>query len=436
MMPSLHDVAHALGGSVRYDRTGPHVVAPGPGQQRNDRSLSAWVNGDRFGLYSHRGDDWRSLDAHVRDRCGLEPWRPTRPKRVPKTVPFGTRNMFVGESLAICCNRKHVTSEQFELLINDLRLRDDAMAAGGQYAREFGFTVAELEAAMQPAPRHYTADERAKIFNLTYAERMRLGLRRTGSIDLDKAGRERARRDRYNAKRRAARQAARAVSALASIEVPSSQKLVAKQEPSRERKEISPDSKTPTARDCCRELDSLESYRLWVSAEDGRDCRGDRIPRSERRRSCSSGRGSCRSCSRPRGPAKGKVRGKQTDPRVEAATRKDSGYRNECSRSLFAVAAHGGAYKKTFRNTLLDTTQGVYVPAEHFLVPSPTGCRSHRTSWYGAASTRAYELQRLGGADDARACAGLRSSLRASTDHGGDQQHHRDGGGLHHAKPP
>jgi hypothetical protein len=57
--------------------------------------------------------------------------------------------------------------------------------------------------------RHYTADERAKIFNLTYRERQQLQLRRTGSIDVDKAGRERARRDRYNAKRRAARAAAR-----------------------------------------------------------------------------------------------------------------------------------------------------------------------------------------------------------------------------------
>lgn len=55
MMPSLHEIARALGGSVRRDKTGPHVVAPGSGQKRNDRSLSVWVNGDKFGLYSHRG---------------------------------------------------------------------------------------------------------------------------------------------------------------------------------------------------------------------------------------------------------------------------------------------------------------------------------------------------------------------------------------------
>ena len=126
MMPSLDDLAHALGGKVRRDKNGSHVVAPGPGQKRTDRSVSAWVNGDRFGLYSHRGDDWRSLDAYVRDRCGLEPWRPTRPKRAPKPVSFSTRNMFFGKSLAICRLRKRITFEQFGLLINDLRLRGEA----------------------------------------------------------------------------------------------------------------------------------------------------------------------------------------------------------------------------------------------------------------------------------------------------------------------
>ncbi len=52
MMPSLHAIARALGGRVRRDKTGSHVVAPEPGQKRNDRSLSVWNNGDRFGLSS------------------------------------------------------------------------------------------------------------------------------------------------------------------------------------------------------------------------------------------------------------------------------------------------------------------------------------------------------------------------------------------------
>ncbi len=251
MMPSLPEMARALGGSVRRGKTGPHIVAPGPGQKPNDRSLSAWINGDKFGLYSHRGDNWRGLDAYVRERCGLPSWRPTRRKRTPKPVSFSTRNMFFGETQAICRLRKRITFEQFGLLINDLRLRGETYGAIS-YAREFGFTTADLERAMAATPSHYTADERAKVFHLTYAERQQLGLRRTGSIDVDKAGRERARRDRYNAKRRAARQEARAVKALASIEVPSSQKVVGKHGYSSKGMEVTPYSKiVPEGREWC-----------------------------------------------------------------------------------------------------------------------------------------------------------------------------------------
>jgi hypothetical protein len=73
----------------------------------------------------------------------------------------------------------------------------------------FGHSKA-VEQALKARHRTYTAAERAKLFNVTYELRQRLGLRRTGSIDVDKEGRERARRDRYNAKRRALRAAARA----------------------------------------------------------------------------------------------------------------------------------------------------------------------------------------------------------------------------------
>ena len=34
-------------------------------------------------------------------------------------------------------------------------------------------------------PRNYTADERAKVLGMTYAERQLLRLRRTGAIDVD-----------------------------------------------------------------------------------------------------------------------------------------------------------------------------------------------------------------------------------------------------------
>jgi hypothetical protein len=224
MTPSLHEIARDLGGRVVCDRTGPHVV----GQKGADRSLSVWVDGDKIRVHSHRGRDWPTCQAYARERCGLEQWKPVRSKRVSKTVPFRTRNMFFGETLAICRYKAIITFEQFGLLINDLMLRGDTEKAIS-YARAFGFTASDLERAIQAPLRHYTADERAKIFGLTYAERQHLGLRRTGSIDVDKAGRERARRDRYNAQRRAARQAARSVKAVASIEVPSSQVAVGKQ---------------------------------------------------------------------------------------------------------------------------------------------------------------------------------------------------------------
>jgi len=80
---------------------------------------------------------------------------------------------------------------------------------------------------------------------MTYAERMQLTLRRTGSIDVDKQGRERARRDRDNAKRRAMRAAARkAKGNMPSVEVSSSQRVIVVGEDSlsRESSEIEPNS--------------------------------------------------------------------------------------------------------------------------------------------------------------------------------------------------
>jgi hypothetical protein len=62
-----------------------------------------------------------------------------------------------------------------------------------------------MDHCMQADPRLLKADQRAEIFKLRYAERQALKLRRTGSVDVDKAGRERARRERWNAKRQAKR---------------------------------------------------------------------------------------------------------------------------------------------------------------------------------------------------------------------------------------
>jgi hypothetical protein len=78
--------------------------------------------------------------------------------------------------------------------------------------------------------RNYSAGERAAILGVAYAERQRLKLRRTGAIDLDREGRERLRRDRYNAKRKAERAEKRRVKvpldAVASIESPSLLRVV------------------------------------------------------------------------------------------------------------------------------------------------------------------------------------------------------------------
>jgi hypothetical protein len=207
-LPSLQAIAAALGGRVFRGRM-PHVAAPCPGKKKHDRSLHVFINGDDIGVKVFRdGEDPIAIKDYVRRVCGLPAWqpKPTKPKS-KLAVPFSIRNHFFGETLAVCRQRLNIEPDHFALLLNDLRLRGDTRDAA-KYAREFGFGPADLEWAMG-APRHFTADERAKILNLTYRERQHLGLRRTGSIDVDKAGRERARRDRGNARKRAARAAAR-----------------------------------------------------------------------------------------------------------------------------------------------------------------------------------------------------------------------------------
>jgi hypothetical protein len=208
-MPSLQAIAAALGGRVVRGRI-PHVAAPFPGKKKHDRSLHVFVNGDDIGVQVFRdGVDPIETKDYVRRVCGLPDWQPKRRKPKPKpAVPLSVRNHFFGETLAVCRLRRKIAPEHLALLINDLRLRGD-IGDTVKYIREYGFGPADLERCMATTPRHYTADERAKILNLTYRERQQLGLRRTGSVDVDKAGRERARRDRYNAKRRATRARAR-----------------------------------------------------------------------------------------------------------------------------------------------------------------------------------------------------------------------------------
>lgn len=209
-MLSLETIKRDLGGNIRHDKTGRHVVAPWPGCRQDDLSLSVWTDGETFHTYSHRGVHFKETNDYVRQKCNFPDWAPTKRRkatRKPKPVPLEVRNAFISETRKICRHRKRISFEMLALLVNDLRLAgsNNAMA----YVREFGFGAADLERCLQIMPRRYTADERAAIFQLSYAERQHLMLRRTGSIDVDKQGRERARRERWNARRRALRALAR-----------------------------------------------------------------------------------------------------------------------------------------------------------------------------------------------------------------------------------
>jgi hypothetical protein len=214
MILTLTGIASALGGRVR----GNKVVAPGPeaaskkGYKRRKDTLTVWINpDDDIGVNSWRGQDPIATKDWVRDRCGLPAWKPKKRKSKP-LPPFAERNQFLGEALRIARNRKQITFEQFALIINDLKNAcPDATlkSRAGSYACQFGFGPAEIEAAMRPEWRSYKASERADIFQTTYDEYRRLGLRRSGCMEVDPAERRRRTKERYNAKRRAERAAKR-----------------------------------------------------------------------------------------------------------------------------------------------------------------------------------------------------------------------------------
>ena len=211
MYLSLNSLANSLpNGRV----TGNKVVCSGPEAasqklkwKRRRHTLTVYINGDDIGVNCHHPDqdpidskDWVEL------QCGLPAWKPRTPKGPKRDpIPRKVRNCFFAETLNVLRYWKHlrkqITAEQLNLLINDLRPKDETTLMWARwYASEFGF-----EGFTYTKHHTYTADQRAKILGVTYADRQWLGLRRTGAIDLDKAGRERARRDRYNAKRRAKR---------------------------------------------------------------------------------------------------------------------------------------------------------------------------------------------------------------------------------------
>jgi hypothetical protein len=83
-------VACALAGNV----SGRNVVAPGPGHNRADRSLSIQIDPtapDGFRCHSFAGDDWRECRDYVRHALGLVTdgrWRRRSPYRTTRPVTF------------------------------------------------------------------------------------------------------------------------------------------------------------------------------------------------------------------------------------------------------------------------------------------------------------------------------------------------------------
>ena len=81
------------------------------------------------------------------------------------------------------------------------------------------------------------------------------------------------------------------------------------------------------------------------------------------------------------GPAKSKVMGKQTQATIERGRRVetylnhemlfvDDAWYAEHSRAMFAVPFAGDAFKKVYRDPVLQRNVSIYVPAEDFIVPS------------------------------------------------------------------
>jgi len=75
-MLTLASLAAALGGEV----SGDQVLAPGPGHSPEDRSLSVKLVGDDVVVHSFAGDDFRDAKDYVREKVGLDEWKPNGAK--------------------------------------------------------------------------------------------------------------------------------------------------------------------------------------------------------------------------------------------------------------------------------------------------------------------------------------------------------------------
>jgi putative DNA primase/helicase len=84
-LPNLQTFARALGGEVQNNQ----VLAPGPGHSANDRSLSVRLDSgapDGFVVHSFANNDPIACKDYVREKVGLDPFKPNGHKRdIPRT---------------------------------------------------------------------------------------------------------------------------------------------------------------------------------------------------------------------------------------------------------------------------------------------------------------------------------------------------------------
>lgn len=87
ILGSPREIAKALGGEV----SGGHVLAPGPGHSRLDRSMRVFLDAaapDGFTATSFAGDDWRNCRDYIKGRLGIANDMPRRPQTAQSSRSF------------------------------------------------------------------------------------------------------------------------------------------------------------------------------------------------------------------------------------------------------------------------------------------------------------------------------------------------------------
>ncbi|MGB7044276.1 MAG: AAA family ATPase, partial [Methylocella sp.] len=85
MSATLQSWARALGGEV----SGVQVLCPGPGHSAKDRSLSVKIGRDgQPVVHSHAGNDWKECLDYVRERLGMEQFKPNGGRKTVATYEF------------------------------------------------------------------------------------------------------------------------------------------------------------------------------------------------------------------------------------------------------------------------------------------------------------------------------------------------------------